>query len=98
MEEEAVEVVAEDEVAEKVEVDAIGEDPGKRANLRAAVEVTGEVEGRYVRFIFSIQCFYVTSEHPHYLVHFYHLFQFRYIFRVEEMPLLMFWMRHHFHL
>ena len=62
-EEEAVEVVAEDEVAEKVEVAAIGEDPGKRANLRVAVEVTGEVEGR-----------------------------------VEEMPLLMFWMRHHFHL
>ena len=57
MEEEAVEVVAEDEVAEKVEVAAIGEDPGKRANLRVAVEATGEVEGRYVRFIFSIQLF-----------------------------------------
>ena len=76
MEEEAVEVVAEDEVAEKVEVDAIGEDPGKRANLRVAVEVTGEVEGRYVRFIFSIQLF-LCNTNPNYLVHFYHLFQFR---------------------
>ena len=75
MEEEAVEVVAEDEVAEKVEVDAIGEDPGKRANLRVAVEVTGEVEGRYVRFIFSIQLF-LCNMNPNYLVHFYYLFQF----------------------
>ena len=57
MEEEAVEVVAEEEVAVKVEVAAIGEDPGKRVNLRVAVEVTGEVEGRYVRFIFNYTMF-----------------------------------------
>ena len=65
MEEEAVEVVAEDEVAEKVEVDAIGEDPGKRANLRVAVEVTGEVEGRYVPFIFNNTI--VLHTNPNYL-------------------------------